>query len=152
MTRDDDNPYRFTGGASAPSLLPQLSIDALRKVARYRRPLVATAAIHYAGWALMIVGSDPTPWIDDDYVFGFGVTCLFALPFFGAFAIPRLSPRLGFVKALSLLVPLLNAAVVAYVLYDSRLRLESQGVRPGWFVDDFSHAAFDPPSDEARSA
>ena len=157
MTNDKSNPYRFTGEVEPYAPLPHpapilpLTLDEMRRIALCRRLLLVATIVHYAGWFLMILASDPLPWIDDDYVFAIGATCLFPLVIFGAVAMPRLSPRFAIFKAFWLLVPLLNVVVVAYVLRDSRRRLEDQGVRLGWFVDASSPATSDPADDEARS-
>lgn len=150
---NDDNPYRFTGEVEPSKPLPPWPVGALRQVARYRRLLFAATVVYYVAWLpATFLRPELYRWVRDDYVFFFAWLSLIGLFILAAVAIPWVSPRFGFLKIFALLVPLLNVFVLAYVLYRSRRRLENQGVRVGWFVDDYSRATFEPPSHEASSS
>lgn len=145
---------RFSGPITRPvgPTSPASSLDRLRLAALYRRIVVLATVVYYASALLAALllytaahRNAPASQVLAKGAFfsSFGMLPIVVV---GGTAMPYLSRRDGPMKTLALSAPLVNVAVVASMLRESRTRLEDHRVVLGWFVDDWSQATEEPSS------
>ena len=158
---EEDNPYRFTGGASeepttASEIRRRLTLGELRSISRGRRYLAAFAGticasfatfaslrfVNYLFWAhgKSVQGVPNSTSLLHDVA---GILCLIAavgLYVVGTKMIPLLGPRLARLESIGLISPGPNVFLALLLIRDAKRTLLRHNVRLGWLKDDFSQA------------
>jgi hypothetical protein len=155
---EEDNPYRFTGGApeeptTASEIRRRLTLGELRSISRGRRYLAALSGticgccatflfVHYLFWAhgKSVQGVPNSTSLLHDVA---GILCLIAvvgLYVVGTKMIPLLDRRVAWLESIGLLSPGTNVFLALLLIRDAKRTLLRHNVRLGWLKDDFSQA------------